>query len=86
MDIKTKRKSLHAYISFITAFFIMLTSMAAFPLKAEASAEKIAQLSINKQYFRRTIGSYARANMYKYDVLASLMTAQAILESSWGTS
>ena len=86
MDIKTKRKSLHAYISFITAFFIMLTSMAAFPLKAEASAEKIAQLSINKQYFRRTIGSYARANMYKYDVLASLMTAQAILESRWGTS
>lgn len=87
MEFKTVIKlKLNKYISYITAFLIVFAGIAAFPLKTDASPEKIDALSLYNQYFRRTIGSFARADMYKYDVLASLTVAQAIHESAWGTS
>lgn len=74
------------YISFILSLLIVLSSIMVYPLQASADAAAISKLSAYKQYFRRTIGSLARADMYKNDVLASLTISQAILESGWGES
>jgi hypothetical protein len=62
------KSKLNKYISVVTAFLILITGIAAFPLKTDASAEKIAALTTFQKYFRRTLGSFARAD---YDGLVT---------------
>ncbi|HAN20371.1 MAG: hypothetical protein A2Y15_08005 [Clostridiales bacterium GWF2_36_10] len=78
---KTKK-----YISLLLSILLVFSAFAAFPLGADASETSISNLSTYKQYFRRTMGSFARADMYKTDILASLTISQSMLESGWGES
>ncbi|MDD4163979.1 MAG: Ig-like domain-containing protein [Eubacteriales bacterium] len=73
------------YIAIVIALLLILPA-SAFNINADASEEYISNLSTYKQYFRRTIGSFARADMYENRILASVTVAQAILESGWGQS
>lgn len=74
------------YIAVLLTFLLLLPVMTVLPMQASASADLIANLSTYKQYFRRTIGSFARADMVESDILASVTVAQAIVESGWGQS
>lgn len=65
------------YISFIIAILVLITTIPAVVVQAE---------DLEKQYFIRAIGAYARADMYEKEILASLTIGQAILESDWGRS
>lgn len=74
------------YISLLLSILLVFSIFAAFPLGASADAAAISRLSTYKQYFRRTLGSFARADMYKNNILASLTVSQSMLESGWGES
>lgn len=75
--------SIKKILSVLLSVFIIFSMTAAFPLGTSAAVEN---LSTYKQYFRRTIGSIARADMYKTNILASLTVSQAIVESRFGLS
>lgn len=77
MDLKPKKC--------IALLLALLLTALCLPLSASAAKE---YNSLNKvqNYFRRTIGSLARADYYKTDILASITVAQAIFESGWGRS
>ena len=66
----------------IALLLALLLTALCLPLSASAAKE---YNSLNKvqNYFRRTIGSLARADYYKTDILASITVAQAIFESGW---
>ncbi len=66
----------------IALLLALLLTALCLPLSASAAKE---YKSLNKvqNYFRRTIGSLARADYYKTDILASITVAQAIFESGW---
>lgn len=55
------------------------------PPEYDADAvEQFNKLNNVQQYFLRLIGSYARADYYKTDVLASITLSQGIYEGGWG--
>lgn len=56
------------------------------PVKAEAETTVAASRSVNTAAFISEIGSYASSVASANDLYASVMMAQAILESSWGNS
>lgn len=67
---------------------LILVALLVFVLPISAVAQKtpLERLSLYKQYFVRTMGSYARAEMKTNNILASLKVSQAIYESGYGTS
>ncbi len=81
MTMRTKR-----YISLFVSLMLIMSFITAFPLGADADTPAFERLSTYKQHFVRTMGSFARAEMYKNDILASLKVSQAIYESGWGES
>lgn len=68
----------------ITALFaaiaIIITAIPAF------GGQKASALTDRQTYFAELIGSFARADMHKTGILASLTVGQAIFESGWGGS
>jgi len=74
------------YISLLLSILLVLSVTAAFPIGASADADSVANLSTYNQYFRRTMGSFARADMNNNNIMASLTVAQSIHESEWGRS
>lgn len=72
------------YISFLLAA-VMLFSALAMPLNTSAAIDLSGyNLNTVQKYFLRVIGSLARADYYKTDVLASVTLSQAIYEGGWG--
>ena len=68
----------------IAAFAVALTVLvAAIPA---AGSQKVSALTDRQTWFAELIGSFARADMYKTGILASLTAGQAVFESGWGTS
>ncbi len=63
---------------------LMILSVMAIPFQVKAV--DYSGLDKPKSYFMRTIGSLARADYYKNDILASVTLSQAIFESGWGDS
>ena len=74
------------YISLLLSLLIIISAITVFPLSTSANTPAFNKLSTYQQHFVRTMGSFARAGMYKNDILASLTVSQAILESGWGQS
>lgn len=70
------------YISLLLAIMLVLTAFA-FPVTVRAEAN-YAGLNLHQQYYLRLLGSYARADYYETDILASVSLAQAIYEGGWG--
>ncbi len=68
----------------ITALFaaiaIIITAIPAF------GGQKVSALTDRQTYFAELMGSFARADMHKTGILASLTVGQAIFESGWGGS
>lgn len=60
----------------------LLISASVFPLSSGAASGR-AGLNEIQSYFLRVVGSFARADYYKNDVLASITVSQAIYESGW---
>lgn len=56
------------------------------PVEADAVESSVASRSVNTAAFISEIGSYASSVASANDLYASVMMAQAILESSWGSS
>ncbi len=77
------------YIS-VVMVCVMLLSAFALPLSAFADdtvpteTTDFKKLNTVQQYFFRVIGSLARADYYKTDVLASITLSQGIYEGGWG--
>lgn len=64
---------------------VMLVTAFTMPFQATAAID-YSRYNLNtvQQYFLRVIGSLARADYYKNDVLASITVSQAIYEGGWG--
>jgi len=71
------------YISLLLAVLLVFTGLA-FPVTVNAAAN-YSGLNLHQQYYLRLLGSYARADYYETDILASVTLAQAIYEGGWGS-
>ncbi len=66
----------------LSAFVIPMTAIADDTVPIETDEFK--KINTVQQYFFRVIGSLARADYYKTDVLASITLSQGIYEGGWG--
>ena len=71
------------FISLLLAFFLVFSAVAV-PISANAEVN-YSGLNKNQEYYLRLVGSLARADYYKTDVLASVTLTQAIYEGGWAS-
>ncbi len=75
------------YISKLRRFAAFAVALATLAAAIPAvSNQKVSALTDRQTWFAELMGSFARADMHKTGILASLTAGQAIFESGWGTS